>query len=39
MFGPRDKLGTKIMTKFVGRRPKTYFYLIDDNSAGKKERK
>ena len=39
VFGLRDKLGAKIITKFVGCRPKTYFYLIDDNSKGKKERK
>ena len=32
----KDKLGEKIMTKFVGLRPKTYSYLIDDGSKGKK---
>ena len=24
------------MTEFVGLRPKTYFYLIDDGNSGKK---
>ena len=27
-----DKLGAKIMVKFVGLRAKTYSYLIDDGS-------
>ena len=32
----KDKLGWKIMTKFVGLRAKTYSYLIDDCSEDKK---
>ena len=32
----KDKLGGKIMTKFVGLRAKTYSYLIDDGSEDKK---
>ena len=32
----KDKLGGKIMTKFVGLRVKTYSYLIDDGSEDKK---
>ena len=32
----RDELGTKIMTKFVGLRAKTYSYLIDNSSENKK---
>ena len=32
----KDKLGGKIMTKFVGLRAKTYSYLIDDASEDKK---
>ena len=31
----KDKLGRKIMTKFVGLRAKTYRYLIDDGSKDK----
>ena len=29
----KDELGGKTMTKFVGRRPKTYSYLIDDGGG------
>ena len=32
----KDKLGRKIMIKFVGLRAKTYSYLIDDGSEDKK---
>ena len=32
----KDELGGKIMPEFVGPRPKTYFYLIDDYSEDKK---
>ena len=32
----KDKIGGKIMTKFVGLRAKTYSYLIDDSSEDKK---
>ena len=32
----KDELDEKIMTKFVGLRPKTYSYLIDDGSEDKK---
>ena len=32
----RDKLGRKIMVKFVGLRGKTYTYLINDSSEDKK---
>ena len=31
-----DKLGAKIMTKYVGLRAKIYIYLIDDSSGDKK---
>ena len=34
----KDKLGGKIMTKFVGLTAKTYSYLIDDDS-GKRHQK
>ena len=34
----KDKLGGKIMTKFVGLRAKTYNYLIDDTSEDKKSK-
>ena len=30
-----DELGEKIMTEFVGFRPKTYAYLIDDGNSDK----
>ena len=32
----KDQLGEKIVTKFVGLKPKTYAYLIDDGSNDKK---
>ena len=32
----KNKLGGKIMTKFVGLRAQTYSYLIDDGSEDKK---
>ena len=32
----KDELGGKIMTKFVGLTAKTYSYLINDGSEGKK---
>ena len=32
----KGELGGKIMTEFVALRPKTYSYLIDDDSAAKK---
>ena len=31
----KDQLGGEIMKKFVGLRPKTYSYLIDDGSEDK----
>ena len=31
----KDQLGGEIMKKFVGLRPKTYSYLIDDSSEDK----
>ena len=31
----KEKLGGKIMTQFVGLRPKTYSYLIDNGSKKK----
>ena len=33
----KDELGGKIMTKFVGLRPKTYSYKINDSSEDKKK--
>ena len=35
----KGELGGKIMTKFVGRRAKTYSYLIDDDSEEKGAKK
>ena len=32
----KDKLGGKILTKFVGLRSKTYSYLIDDTIEDKR---
>ena len=32
----KDELGEQIMIKFVGLRPKTYSYLIDNGSEDKK---
>ena len=32
----KDELGSKIMTKFVGLKTKSYSYLIDDSSEDKK---
>ena len=32
----KDKLDGKIMTEFVGLKPKTYSYLIDDENSDKK---
>ena len=32
----KDELGGKIVTKFVGLRPKIYSYLKDNNDEGKK---
>ena len=34
----KDKLGGKIITKFVGLRSKTYSYLKDNNDEGKKKK-
>ena len=34
----KDKLGGKIVTKFVGLRAKTYSYLTDDCSEDKKRK-
>ena len=34
----KDELGGKIMTKFVALRPKTYSYLRNDGSQGKKDK-
>ena len=32
----KDELGGKIMIEFVALRPKTYSYLMDDDSEAKK---
>ena len=32
----KDELGGKAMTKFAAVRPKTYSYLMDDDSEAKK---
>ena len=34
----KDELGGKIMTKLACPRPKTYFYLMDDDSEAKKRK-
>ena len=34
----KDKLGVKILTKFVGLIGKTYSYLVDDWSENKKSK-
>ena len=34
-----DKLGGKVMTKFVGLRAKSCSYLIDDGSEDKKSKR
>ena len=34
----KDELEGNIMTKLVALTPKTYFYLIDDDSEAKKEK-
>ena len=35
----KDKLGGKIITKFVGLRAKTYSYLKNDDSNDKKSKR
>ena len=35
----KDELGVKIMAEFVGFRPKTYSYLMDDGNSDKKQKK
>ena len=32
----KDELSGKILTEFVGLRPKTYFYLIEGSNCDKK---
>ena len=32
----KDELGGKIMTQFVGFRPKAHYYLIDDGSEDRR---
>ena len=34
----KDELGVKIMTEFVGLRPQTYSYLMDDGNSDKKQK-
>ena len=34
----KDEIRRKIITKFIGLRPKTYSYLIDDGSEDKKQK-
>ena len=34
----KDEIRRKILTKFIGRRSKTYSYLIDDGSEDKKQK-
>ena len=35
----KDEVGAKIMIEFVGLRPKTYSYLIDDGQTYKKAKR
>ena len=35
----KEELGGKIMTKFVGLRPKAFFFLMDEDSGEKKAQK
>ena len=34
----KDELGRRIMTEFVALRPKTYSYLMDNDSEAKKSK-